>query len=78
LIVISLVFPLYQTGLPILLDSFINIASLLMFFIFPIFFWPKFIEISRSKCTLALLGGVIVWIVVIATLAPMIVEMPDL
>ncbi|MCG7899290.1 MAG: hypothetical protein JAY85_12650 [Candidatus Thiodiazotropha weberae] len=77
LILISLIVPLYQTGLPLILDSLINIASLLMFFLFPIFFWPRFIEISRPRCAVALAGGLIVWIALIAVLAPMIVDIPD-
>ncbi|MCG8489463.1 MAG: hypothetical protein MI756_18490 [Chromatiales bacterium] len=77
LIVISLVVPLYQTGLPLILDSLINIASLLMFFLFPIFFWPRFVEISRLRCAMALLGGFIIWVALIAMIAPIIVDMPD-
>ncbi|MBV2090722.1 MAG: hypothetical protein KUF72_07515 [Candidatus Thiodiazotropha sp. (ex Ctena orbiculata)] len=77
LIVISLIVPLYGTGLPLILNSLINVASLLMFFLFPIFFWPGFIEISRLRCAMALIGGLLIWIVLIAILAPMIVDMPD-
>jgi hypothetical protein len=77
LILFSLIVPLYPTGLPLIIDSLINIASLIMFFLFPIFFWPRFIEISRLRCAMSLAGGLLIWIVVIATFAPMIVELPD-
>ncbi|MCG8009806.1 MAG: hypothetical protein N0C81_19450 [Candidatus Thiodiazotropha lotti] len=77
LILISLILPLYETGVPLILDSLINIASLLMFFLFPIFFWPRFIEISRMRCAMAVIGGLLIWIALIAILAPMIVDTPD-
>ncbi|MBW9257031.1 MAG: hypothetical protein K1562_05340 [Candidatus Thiodiazotropha sp. (ex. Lucinisca nassula)] len=77
LIVISLIVPLYGTGLPLILNTLINVAGLLMFFLFPIFFWPRFIEISRLRCAVALIGGLLIWIALIAILAPMIVDMPD-
>ncbi|MCG7981936.1 MAG: hypothetical protein JAY90_04200 [Candidatus Thiodiazotropha lotti] len=77
LILISLILPLNETGMPLILDSLINIASLLMFFLFPIFFWPRFIETSRMRCAMAVIGGLLIWIALIAILAPMIVDMPD-
>ncbi|MCG8051953.1 MAG: hypothetical protein JAY94_00815 [Candidatus Thiodiazotropha endolucinida] len=77
LILISLIVPLYGTGLPQIVETLISIASLLMFFLFPILFWPRFIEISRLRCAMALIGGLLIWIALIAMLAPMIVDMPD-
>jgi hypothetical protein len=77
LILVSLVIPLYQTGLPTLIDVVISIAGFFMFLGFPIFFWPKIMHISRSRMAWALAGGLIIWIILLAIISPLIVDMPE-
>ncbi|TNE44349.1 MAG: hypothetical protein EP343_31875 [Deltaproteobacteria bacterium] len=78
MIVLGLVVPIYSTGLPQLLNTLLSLASLLMFVGFPILYWPRWVNASRKKVTLALLGGLLTWIVILAIIAPMIVTMPNM
>ena len=77
LILVSLVVPLYQTGLPVLVDAVISIVSFFMFLGFPIIFWPKILNISRHRMALALMGGLAIWIILLAIISPLIVDMPN-
>ena len=77
LVVISVFIPLFQTALPALIDALIYLVSLFMFLGFPILFWPRIMEISRQRAAVALLGGLAIWIAVLAVLSPLIVDMPD-
>ncbi len=77
LILVSLAIPLYQSGLPAIVDLVITVASFFMFLGFPVFFWPKLMDISRLRVAVAMTGGLAIWIVMLAVLAPMIVKMPE-
>jgi hypothetical protein len=77
LILISVVFPLFQTPLPALIDALIYLVSTFMFLGFPIVFWPRIMAISWQRAAVALLGGLAIWIVAIAVLGPLIVDVPE-
>ena len=77
LILISFFIPLFQTALPVLISTLIYLVSFFMFLGFPILFWPKIMDVSWLRVAVALLGGLAIWIVVIAVLAPLIVDMPN-
>lgn len=77
MIVAGIVFPVYQTGLPSLLNTIISLLSLFMFLGFPIVYWPQWVEATRKRVTLALLGGLVTWIILLAILLPMLAPMPD-
>jgi hypothetical protein len=76
-ILISMFIPLFETRLPTLIDTLIYFVSLFMFLGFPILFWNRIIEISWQRVTVALLGGLALWIAALAVLSPLIVNMPD-
>jgi hypothetical protein len=68
LILIGLFIPLFQTGLPTLINTLIYLVSFFMFLGFPILFWPKIIDISWLWVAVALLGGLAIWLAAIAVL----------
>jgi hypothetical protein len=78
LILFSLIVPLFQSGLPMVIDMLIYIASFFMFLGFPVLFWPKIMDISRSRTTIALVGGLGVWIVLLAVVSPLIFHLPEM
>ncbi len=77
LIIISVFIPLFQTGLPGLIDALIYLISFFMFLGFPILFWPQIMDISWQRVAVALFGGLVIWIAAIAVLGPMIVDVPN-
>ena len=76
-ILISVFIPLFQTGLPALVDTLLSLAGFFMFLGFPIICWPRIMDISWQRAAIALLGGLAIWIIVLAVLSPLIVDMPD-
>ena len=77
MVLISLFIPLFQTGLPAVIDTLVYLATFFMFLAFPILFWPRIMDISWQRAAVALLGGLAIWVAAIAVLAPMIVGVPD-
>lgn len=77
LILISVFIPLARTALPALIDTLIYLASLFMFLGFPIVFWPRIVAVSWQRTALAFLGGLTLWLVAIAVLSPLIVDVPE-
>ncbi len=77
LILISVFIPLFQTGLPGLIDTLIYLISFFMFLGFPILFWPQIMDISWQRVAVALFGGLVIWIAAIAVLGSIIVDMPN-
>ncbi|MGF1455334.1 MAG: hypothetical protein ACFB6R_08150 [Alphaproteobacteria bacterium] len=78
LIGVGQVVPVYDTVVPAAVAIVINAASVFMLIGFPILFWPRIAGISRMRVVIALLGGLAVWIAVLAVIAPFVVEVPDL
>jgi len=76
-ILIGLVFPIFETGLPHLVGQAINLIGMFMFVGFPALFWPRILNVSWQRAALALVGGLIVWIGAIAILAPLIIDIPQ-
>jgi hypothetical protein len=76
-ILVAWIIPIFDTGLPFLVGQVINIASMFMFVGFPIFFWPRIVDVSWQRTAVALVGGMAVWIGAIAILAPLIVDIPQ-
>ncbi len=77
LILIGWFVPLFQTPLPNLIDGLIAFASFFMFLGFPILFWPRIMAISWQRTAVALLGGLALWIAIIAVLWPLIADVPE-
>lgn len=76
-ILLAFALPVYQTGLPQLIDVLLNLILFFMLIGFPIVFWPRLLEAPRSKVALSMLLGFVGWIAAIAVLAPLIIEMPS-
>jgi hypothetical protein len=77
LVLMGVFVPLYETALPMLVDTLISLGGLFMFLVFPILFWPRIMSVTRLRTAAALVGGLAIWIAAIAVVAPLIVDMPD-
>lgn len=76
-IFIGLVFPIFHTGWPFLIDQAISLIGIFMFVGFPILFWPRILDVSWQRAAVALVGGMAVWIGALAVLAPLVVDVPE-
>lgn len=76
-ILVAWIVPIFHTGIPSLVGQGIYFVGMFMFVGFPIVFWPRILDVSWQRATIALVGGMAVWIGVIAILAPLIVDIPQ-
>ncbi len=78
MVLLSSVMPGFPTRVYFFLDGAISLAAYVMFLVFPILYWPRILDISKKQSAIALLGGLAIWIPVIAIVATVIVDVPDI
>ncbi len=76
-ILVSFIIPLYQTGLPQIVDTIIYCIFAFMFLAFPIIYWPKILGLSRQRIAISWGIGLTVWIIVIVVVFVPFINMPQ-
>lgn len=76
-ILIGLVIPIYDSGIPQFIGLVLQIGFIIMFLGFPIWKWPDIINVGRGTIAIALAGAFVCWVVAISIIGPMIIKMPQ-